>query len=133
MTDHSDSTDATKPDYDKILDDLYLLQKNLSPAGSVNESFELPEHSSDEDIDSLEIPILTESLDQEIDSEHQARKVFDEAQHHLFDSADRESAIDEAKINAIVNKLMTRMRPKMEQLLREKIRAKVIERFNREN
>lgn len=133
MTDHSDSTDATKPDYDKILDDLYSLQKNLSPAGSVNEPVELPEQPSDEDIDSLEIPILTESLDQEIDSEHQARKVFDEAQHHLFDSVDRESAIDEAKINAIVNKLMTRMRPKMEQLLREKIRAKVIERFNREN
>ena len=128
-----DSTDATKPDYDKILDDLYSLQKNLSPAGSVNEPVELPEQPSDEDIDSLEIPILTESLDQEIDSEHQARKVFDEAQHHLFDSADGESAIDEAKINAIVNKLMTRMRPKMEQLLREKIRAKVIERFNREN
>ena len=133
MTDHSDSTDATKPDYDKILDDLYSLQKNLSPAGSVNEPVELPEQPSDEDIDSLEIPILTESLDQEINSEHQARKVFYEAQHHLFDSADRESAIDEAKINAIVNKLMTRMRPKMEQLLREKIRAKVIERFNREN
>ena len=133
MTGHSDSTDATKPDYDKILDDLYSLQKNLLPTGNVNEPAELPEQSSDEDIDSLEIPILTESLDQEIDSEHQARKVFDEAQHHLFDSADRESAIDEAKINAIVNKLMTRMRPKMEQLLREKIRAKVIERFNREN
>jgi hypothetical protein len=133
VTDHSDSTDATKPDYDKILDDLYSLQKNLSPAGRVNEPVELPEQPSDEDIDSLEIPILTESLDQEIDSEHQARKVFDEAQHHLFDSADGESAIDEAKINAIVNKLMTRMRPKMEQLLREKIRAKVIERFNREN
>ena len=133
MTDHSDSTDATKPDYDKILDDLYLLQKKLSPTGRVNEPIELPEQPSDEDIDSLEIPILTESLDQEIDSEHQARKVFDEAQHHLFDSVDRESAIDEAKINAIVNKLMTRMRPKMEQLLREKIRAKVIERFNREN
>jgi hypothetical protein len=133
VTDHSDSTDATKPDYDKILDDLYLLQKKLSPTGRVNEPIELPEQPSDEDIDSLEIPILTESLDQEIESEHQARKVFDEAQHHLFDSADGESAIDEAKINAIVNKLMTRMRPKMEQLLREKIRAKVIERFNREN
>ena len=88
---------------------------------------------SDEDIDSLEIPILTQSLDEEIDSVHQARKVFDEAQHHLFDKADAQSAVDDAKINAIVNKLMVRMRPKMEQLLREKIRAKVIERFNREN
>lgn len=133
MTDSRDNTDATKPDYDKILDDLYSLQKNLLPAGAVNEPLELPEQSSDEDMGSLEIPILTEALDQEIDTEHRARKVFDEAQHHLFDRADGQSAIDEAKINAIVSKLMARMRPKMEQLLREKIRAKVIERFNREN
>ena len=133
MTDSRDNSDAAKPDYDKILDDLYSLQKNLLPADSANERVELSEQPSDEDMDSLEIPILTESLDQQIDTEHQARKVFDEAQHHLFDSAGGEPTLDEAKINAIVSKLMTGMRPKMEQLLREKIRAKVIARFNREN
>lgn len=133
MTDNKDQPDNLQPDYDKILDDLYSLQKNLLPADGNNEPVELPEEPSDIEIDSLEIPILTESLDQEIDSEHQARKVFDEAQHHLFGKADGEPAIDDAKINAIVNKLMTRMRPQIEQLLREKIRAKVIERLNREN
>jgi hypothetical protein len=132
------SADEGQPDYDSILDDLYSLQKNLLPSSDNKHEqdkapAELPEEQSDEDIDSLEIPILTQSLDEEIDSVHQARKVFDEAQHHLFDKADAQSAVDDAKINAIVNKLMVRMRPKMEQLLREKIRAKVIERFNREN
>tara|TARA_B110000208_G_scaffold45669_1_gene60530 strand:- start:516 stop:932 length:417 start_codon:yes stop_codon:yes gene_type:complete len=132
------SADEGQPDYDSILDDLYSLQKNLLPSSDNKHEqdkapAELPEEQSDEDIDSLEIPILTQSLDEEIDSVHQARKVFDEAQHHLFDKADAQSAFDDAKINAIVNKLMVRMRPKMEQLLREKIRAKVIERFNREN
>jgi hypothetical protein len=136
VNDKKNSADEGQSDYDSILDDLYSLQKNLLPSSaSRNEhsSVELPEESSAEDIDSLEIPILTQSLDEEIDSVHQARKVFDEAQHHLFDKADAQSAVDDAKINAIVNKLMVRMRPKMEQLLREKIRAKVIERFNREN
>ena len=136
MKDNKKSLSENQPDYEGILDDLYSLQKNLLPSSAnTNEhsSVELPEESSDEDIDSLEIPILTQSLDEEIDSVHQARKVFDEAQHHLFDKADAQSAVDDAKINAIVNKLMVRMRPKMEQLLREKIRAKVIERFNREH
>ena len=138
MNNKRNSADEGQPDYDSILDDLYSLQKNLLPSSDNKHEqdkapAELPEEQSDEDIDSLEIPILTQSLDEEIDSVHQARKVFDEAQHHLFDKADAQSAVDDAKINAIVNKLMVRMRPKMEQLLREKIRAKVIERFNREN
>ena len=138
MNNKKNSADEGQPDYDSILDDLYSLQKNLLPSSDNKHEqdkapTELPEEQSDEDIDSLEIPILTQSLDEEIDSVHQARKVFDEAQHHLFDKADAQSAVDDAKINAIVNKLMVRMRPKMEQLLREKIRAKVIERFNREN
>lgn len=138
MNNKRNSADEGQPDYDSILDDLYSLQKNLLPSSDNKPEqdkspAELPEEQSDEDIDSLEIPILTQSLDEEIDSVHQARKVFDEAQHHLFDKADAQSAVDDAKINAIVNKLMVRMRPKMEQLLREKIRAKVIERFNREN
>ena len=138
MNNKRNSADEGQPDYDSILDDLYSLQKSLLPSSDNKHEqdkspAELPEEHSDEDIDSLEIPILTQSLDEEIDSVHQARKVFDEAQHHLFDKADAQSAVDDAKINAIVNKLMVRMRPKMEQLLREKIRAKVIERFNREN
>ena len=138
MNNKKNSADEGQRDHDSILDDLYSPQKNLLPSSDNKHEqdkspAELPEEQSDEDIDSLEIPILTQSLDEEIDSVHQARKVFDEAQHHLFDKADAQSAVDDAKINAIVNKLMVRMRPKMEQLLREKIRAKVIERFNREN
>lgn len=138
MTDSQDSLNDSPPDYEGILDDLYSLQKNLLPSNNSNHEHEkapidLSQEQTDEDIDSLEIPILTESLNQEIDSEHQARKIFDEAQHHLFEKLDAQPAIDDAKINAIVNRLMVRMRPKMEQLLREKIRTKVIERFNREN
>ncbi|MDA8936924.1 hypothetical protein N9H25_06870, partial [Porticoccaceae bacterium] len=83
--------------------------------------------------DNLEIPILTQSLNQEIDHEHESRKVFDEAQHHLFEQSDTEPAIGEEQINAIVSKLMGRLKPRVEQLLREKIRAKVIERFNQQS
>jgi hypothetical protein len=70
-------------------------------------------------------------LDHEINSEHQSRKVFNEAQHHLFEKV--EGDCDESQVDAIVTRLMTSLRPRLEKLLREKIRAKVIERLNLEN
>ena len=52
---------------------------------------------------------------------------------HLFEQSDTAPAITEEQINAIVTKLMGRLKPRVEQLLREKIRAKVIERFNQQS
>lgn len=126
--------------FDNLLDDLYSLQKNLlhSESSSAQDA-ELPDINNDEDFDSLEIPILTQSLNQEIDDEHQSRKAFDEAQHHLFEKSELQEnsegqvQLDNEQVNAIVNKLMNKLKPKVEQLLREKIRAKVIKRFNQQN
>jgi UDP-N-acetylenolpyruvoylglucosamine reductase len=134
------SADSDEFYFDNLLDDLYSLQKNLfhSEPGKAQET-ELPEINNDEDFDSLEIPILTQSLNQEIDSEHQSRKAFNEAQHHLFEKPELDqdqygqAQLDNEQVNAIVNKLMNKLKPKVEQLLREKIRAKVIERFNQQN
>jgi hypothetical protein len=122
--------------YDSMLDELYDLHKQLLEQDSQAVNLlqrQDAEADSDPDTDNLEIPILTETLNQEIDQEHQSRKVFDEAQHHLFEQADRAPAITEEQVNAIVNKLMGRLKPRVEQLLREKIRAKVIERFNQQS
>jgi hypothetical protein len=122
--------------YDSMLDELYDLHKQLLEQDSQAVNLlqrQDAEADSDPDTDNLEIPILTETLNQEIDQEHQSRKVFDEAQHHLFEQADRAPAITEEQVNAVVNKLMGRLKPRVEQLLREKIRAKVIERFNQQS
>jgi hypothetical protein len=85
------------------------------------------------DFDALNIPILTQTLNREIDDEHQSLQQFDEAQHHLFEQPESQPNINEEQVTAIVNRLMGKLRPKVEQLLRQKIRSKVIERFNREN
>lgn len=141
---NSNSNKADESYYEKLLDELYFLQKNLLHSGDANRSFldattelHLEPDSLAQDFDSLEIPILTQTLNQEIDSEHQARTVFDEAQHHLWEQPDGQqstdnSQISEEQVTAIVNKLMARLKPRVEQLLREKIRSKVIERFNRQ-
>lgn len=133
------SPNADQDHLDQLLDDLYALQKNL-----LHDEFnkaqepELPETDPESDFDSLEIPILTQSLNRQIDDEHRSRKAFDEAQHILFENSEDQPPEDQAQINqeqvnAIVNRLMSKMRPKVEQLLREKIRAKVIERFNQQS
>jgi hypothetical protein len=90
----------------------------------------MPDHEIP-NFEHLQIPLLTQSLDHEINSEHQSRKVFNEAQHHLFEKV--EGDCDESQVDAIVTRLMTSLRPRLEKLLREKIRAKVIERLNLEN
>ena len=111
-------------DYDQLLDDLYSLHKNLLHSDA------MPDHEIP-NFEHLQIPLLTQSLDHEINSEHQSRKVFNEAQHHLFEKV--EGDCDESQVDAIVARLMTSLRPRLEKLLREKIRAKVIERLNLEN
>ena len=111
-------------DYDQLLDDLYSLHKNLLHRDA------MPDHEI-ANFEHLQIPLLTRSLDHEINSEHQSRKVFNEAQHHLFEKV--EGDCDESQVDAIVTRLMTSLRPRLEKLLREKIRAKVIERLNLEN
>ncbi|MDG1166085.1 MAG: hypothetical protein P8N61_12015 [Porticoccaceae bacterium] len=151
MSDDQDTSDigSTKAEhsyYEGLLEELYTVQKNLlhegqqdSPAETATAELDLTSNDIDEDFDSLEIPILTQSLNREIDLEHATRKIFDEAQHHLFEKGaeglepDGNLPVDEEQVNAIVNKLMARLRPKVEQLLRDKIRSKVIERFNQQN
>ena len=127
----TNSTGTESDSYDSMLDELYDLHKKL-----LQQELQYSDPSQDQQAqhsDNLEIPILTQSLNQEIDHEHESRKVFDEAQHHLFEQSDTEPAIGEEQINAIVSKLMGRLKPRVEQLLREKIRAKVIERFNQQS
>ena len=136
MTESKDSISRESDDYDSMLDELYDLHKQLLQQD--DQTLDLfhnqdAESDSDPDTDNLEIPILTESLNQEIDQEHQSRRVFDEAQHHLFEQSESAPTINQEQVNAIVNKLMGRLKPRVEQLLREKIRAKVIERFNQQN
>ena len=132
--------DADQEHLDQLLDDLYALQKNLlHDEFNKAQELDLPETDTEADFDSLEIPILTQSLNREIDDEHQSRKAFNEAQHHLFEKPELDqeqygqAQLDNEQVNAIVNKLMNKLKPKVEQLLREKIRAKVIERFNQQN
>lgn len=137
MTGQKQSKSTSKDDhdyFDQLLDELYLLQEKLLHAepGILN-SNEQQTADVAMDYDPLNIPILTQTLNREIDDEHQSRQQFDEAQHHLFEQPESQPSINEEQVTAIVNRLMGKLRPKVEQLLRQKIRSKVIERFNRES
>ena len=75
-------------------------------------------------------------VDSEILNERQSRETFNSAQQNLFEQNDANTApqpVTEEQINTVVNKLMARMRPKFDQMLRDKIRTVVVARFNREN
>ena len=137
MTAQKKSRVTSKDDhdyFDQLLDDLYLLQEKLLYS-EIQNADDVGQHSPEiaTDSDALNIPILTQTLNREIDNEHQSRQQFDEAQQHLFEQPDTQPNINEEQVTAIVNRLMSKLRPKVEQLLRQKIRSKVIERFNREN
>jgi hypothetical protein len=135
MTNQKQSYSASKDDhdyFDQLLDELYLLQEKLLYADASPEQEQQVDDATT-DGDNLDIPILTQTLNREIDDEHRSRQQFDEAQHHLFEQPASQPAINEEQINAIVNRLMGKLRPKVDQLLRQKIRTKVIERFNRES
>ena len=143
MNDHSNqgkSSEANPSDLENLLDDLYSLQDNLlSDTGEKaqpNADLELPNSLSEDDVHNLEIPILSDVVDDEVDGEKLLRDQFNQAQQHLFEnpSATQPSTNGPSndQINAVVNKLMSKMRPRIDQLLREKIRNLVVERFNRE-
>ena len=148
MTDHSNkaqsSTESSairSSDLENLLDDLYSLQDNLlsdsAEKALANTDLELPESLSEEDVHNLEIPILSDVVDDEVDGEKQLGDQFNQAQQHLFEKPSAAQASSHGpsneQINAVVNKLMAKMRPRIDQLLREKIRNLVVERFNREN
>jgi len=143
MNDHSNqgkSSEANPSDLENLLDDLYSLQDNLlSDTGEKAQpkaNLELPNSLSEDDVHNLEIPILSDVVDDEVDGEKRLSDQFNQAQQHLFEkpSATQPSTNGPSndQINTVVNKLMSKMRPRIDQLLREKIRNLVVERFNRE-
>jgi hypothetical protein len=144
MTDHSNKTHNSalrSSDLENLLDDLYSLQDNLlsdtSEKALANNDLRLPESLSEDDVHNLEIPILSDVVDDEVDGEKLLGDQFNQAQQHLFEkpSAAQASTNEPSndQINAVVNKLMSKMRPRIDQLLREKVRDLVVERFKREN
>jgi hypothetical protein len=149
MTDHSNKAQSSatessairSSDLENLLDDLYSLQDNLlsdtAEKALANTDLQLPDSLSEEDVHNLEIPILSDVVDDEVDGEKLLSDQFNEAQQHLFEKPSAtQSSTDgpsSEQINAVVNKLMSKMRPRIDQLLREKIRNLVVERFKREN
>ena len=146
MNDQTDQTNGNAPltsssDLEELLDDLYSLQNNLlsdATAQALAETdLELPDSLSADDVHNLEIPILSDVVDDEVDGEKLLSEQFNQAQQHLFEKPAAgqasSSGPSDDQINAVVNKLMNKMRPRVDQLLREKIRHLVVERFNREN
>jgi hypothetical protein len=148
MTDHSNkaqsSTESSalrSSDLENLLNDLYSLQDNLlsdtAEKALANTDLQLPESLSDEDVHNLEIPILSDVIGDEVDGEKLLSDQFNQAQQHLFEKPSSGQAspngASNEQINAVVNKLMAKMRPRIDQLLREKIRNLVVERFKREN
>ena len=125
------------PDLQDLLDDLYSLQNNLlsdtvdKPATKTARP--LPKSLAEENVHNLEIPFLNDIVDDAIDSERQLREQFHQAQQHLFEKTSSAQPISEEQINTLVNTLMTKMRPRIDQLLRDKIRGLVVERFNQRN
>jgi hypothetical protein len=127
--------EADIPDLDDFLDDLYSLQTNLLPNANPT-TFDLdslPHSLTDDGIHNLEIPILTDTVDKEIHAEQQLRDSFNQAQQHLFDRQPTGQPVSDEQIDIVVNKLLSRLRPKVEQLLREKLRTIVIERFKQDS
>ena len=127
--------EADIPDLDDLLDDLYSLQTNLLPSANPT-TFDLdslPHSLTDDGVHNLEIPILTDTVDKEIHTEQQLRDSFNQAQQHLFDRQPSGQPVSDEQIDIVVNKLVSRLRPKVEQLLREKLRTIVIERFKQDS
>lgn len=122
-------------DYENLLDDLYSLQKNLLPNKNTpsTDKTPLPPSITAEDAHNLEIPILSDIVDREINQQQQQKHAFNSAQQHLFEQPSNPKSVSDDEIDTLVGKLITRMRPKIDQLLREKIRSILVERFNREN
>ena len=134
---HRDNYLDSYPDLEDLLDDLYSLQNNLlsdtagKPAAKTDR--QLPESPAEANVHNLEIPILGDIVDDAIDGERQLREQFHQAQQHLFEKPCSAQPVTDEQINTMVNRLMTKMRPRIDQLLRDKIRGLVVERFNQQN
>ena len=143
MNDQTDSNSAltSSSDLEDLLDDLYSLQNNLlsdvTAQALAETDIQLPDSLSEEDVHNLEIPILSDVVDDEVDGEKLLSDQFNQAQQHFFEKPSAAQAStnepSDDQINAVVNKLMSKMRPRVDQLLREKIRHLVVQRFNQEN
>ena len=122
------------PDLQDLLDHLDSLQNNLlsdtADKPATKTARPLPKSLAEVNVHNLEIPFLSDIVDDAIDSERQLREQFHQAQQHLFEKTSSAQPISEEQINTLVNTLMTKMRPRIDQLLRDKIRGLVIERFN---
>jgi len=122
------------PDLQDLLDHLDSLQNNLlsdtADKPATKTARPLPKSLAEENVHNLEIPFLSDIVDDAIDSERQLREQFHQAQQHLFEKTSSAQPITDEQINTLVNSLMTKMRPRIDQLLRDKIRGLVIERFN---
>ena len=122
------------PDLQDLLDHLDSLQNNLlsdtADKPATKTARPLPKSLAEENVHNLEIPFLSDIVDDAIDSERQLREQFHQAQQHLFEKTSSAQPITDEQINTLVNTLMTKMRPRIDQLLRDKIRGLVIERFN---
>ena len=78
MNDQTDQTNGNAPltsssDLEELLDDLYSLQNNLlsdaTTQALAETDLELPDSLSAEDVHNLEIPILSDVVDDEVDGE----------------------------------------------------------------
>ena len=125
------------PDLQDLLDHLDSLQNNLlsdtADKPTTKTARPLPKSLAEENVHNLEIPFLNDIVDDAIDSERQLREQFHQAQQHLFEKTSSAQPITDEQINTLVNSLMTKMRPRIDQLLRDKIRGLVVERFNQRN
>jgi hypothetical protein len=86
---NAESATTHASDLEDLLDDLYSLQNNLlsdTNAQSLADSdLQVPESLSEEGVHNLEIPILSDVVDDEVDGEKQLGDQFNRAQQHLFE------------------------------------------------
>ena len=69
----TESSEIRSSDLEKLLDDLYSLQDNLLSdnveKALANTDLQLPDSLSEDDVHNLEIPILSDVVDDEVDGE----------------------------------------------------------------
>ena len=85
----TESSEIRSSDLEKLLDDLYSLQDNLLSdnveKALANTDLQLPDSLSEDDVHNLEIPILSDVVDDEVDGEKLLSDQFNQAQQHLFE------------------------------------------------
>ena len=76
MNNHNKRADDKYSDYETLLDDLYSLQKNLLPEEKITaeKTDQLPPSVTAEDVQNLEIPILSDVVDSEIDQNNRSQR-----------------------------------------------------------